>query len=913
MKQKKLILSLSLLFGIFLINLISASNLSCWFDPAYQESGVRDVWCNFTDGSGNPILDANISHSTYDTNDWYNSGLMSSKGWFIGYQSIPNAYNFSANNYNIHSTKIIDSIKRAHIKYGPFTYPFEHISQDFSMLLKAGSGATTLRVQVCNDTYANNVMGNTPVNLTRTANYNGCQLAGVINATEQGINYNNWTWGSVDVTSAYNNMTENQIGLMDYSIHISSYDETSVNPVGWSITDEWMPPLHNETLEVFSLLEESYNSTNNFFYPDNRTHNNLTAWDTKNVLNVSDTITFDGTTKYPIFDSNDDYMKPLNYSSWENIGETNTSFTTCQFFKRSETGSGRRRMQKWDDASGSGALGFYITGNDIRFWIREEVESGCGYRRVTTLGDVIKDTDWHHVCGVVDRENEELFLVLDGEKVASRSINDHCSLREPTDIVFGRDTEDGGADDGFQGQLGQYMLHNDAHTAEEIFNGINTAWWSLAIGEQLTDNVYATGELINPTTYEWDDEPGHTPIAFTKIYNMNNESAFMIYNTTEKLYHYTYYTNPSQFATSQGASGVNFTTLFEYNSTVNDTDYWHVAGSSNATCEVSIGWFNPSGTHGTTDLTQIDWEISSLIPVNRRVLYRCEDGDIGIGETEIYQEDADETAFVGAGWVNPNWIIDGDWDTLGGISSPLTSHYYYGNYTKPSKLINVKWLVKDSNTTINLTIPDSCKNYFSDKLSFRVDTYWNFTTNHYEILWQCYDGSWNTLRTKGQTPNDPSIYEEAVFWGVGANDYSNCDPYTGNSDILHKYWDNEGTATVVCEVQNDYMDSPYYANATILINNSYHPQANVIQGCQNVQTGFLTFSSLLPTLLLIFLAVIVLGFFIGNMSSGDTQTRFQMNTEGLDSKKIMSMIITIIIVGLLLIVGILIVGSMGGC
>jgi len=38
-----------------------------------------------------------------------------------------------------------------------------------------------------------------------------------------------------------------------------------------------------------------------------------------------------------------------------------------------------------------------------------------------------------------------------------------------------------------------------------------------------------------------------------------------------------------------------------------------------------------------------------------------------------------------------------------------------------------------------------------------------------------------------------------------------------------------------------------------------------------------------------------------------------MNTEGLDSKKIMSMIITIIIVGLLLIVGILIVGSMGGC
>jgi len=42
-------------------------------------------------------------------------------------------------------------------------------------------------------------------------------------------------------------------------------------------------------------------------------------------------------------------------------------------------------------------------------------------------------------------------------------------------------------------------------------------------------------------------------------------------------------------------------------------------------------------------------------------------------------------------------------------------------------------------------------------------------------------------------------------------------------------------------------------------------------------------------------------------------TTLFMNTEGLDSKKIMSMIITIIIVGLLLIVGILIVGSIGGC
>jgi len=610
-------------------------NLDCWFDPLYQEEGIRNVWCNLTNSSSEPILNANISHSTYDTNDWYSTGLMENKGWFIGYQNIPNAYNKSDINFTIKGNRIINSVKRAQIKYGSFTYPFEHLNQNFSILLKAGQNATALRVQVCNSTYANWIMGHTPIDLVRTANYDGCQLAGIINKSQTTINYYNWTWAEIDITSAYNNMTSTQTGVQDYSIHLSSYDNSSIDPVGWSFPSDYLPPSHNQTLEAFSLNFSDYNSADNFFYPYDEVHSQATAWATGNVLNVSTTITFDPITKYPIFDSNDDFLIPLNYDSWESIGGTNTSFTTCQFFKRSETGTGLRRLQKWDDATGSGALGFYIIGNDIRFWEREEVESGCGYRRVQTTGDVVADTNWHHVCGVVDRENEELRLILDGEKVASRSISGYCSLREPIDIVFGRDVEDGGSDNGFRGQIAQITLHNDSHQPSEILEGINRAWWSIATDGQITENVYAIGELINPTTYSWTSEPVNTPIAFTKIYNMNNGSAKMTYNSTNKLYHSTYYTNKAVFLTSQGEAGVNFTTLFQTGTTTT-TAYRFAKASSDATCSVSIRWDDPFKNKGVGDLSITTFLTDSATPLTKRNLYFCEPNYSTIDDCDVY-------------------------------------------------------------------------------------------------------------------------------------------------------------------------------------------------------------------------------------------------------------------------------------
>ena len=83
--------------------------------------------------------------------------------------------------------------------------------------------------------------------------------------------------------------------------------------------------------------------------------------------------------------------------------------------------------------------------------------------------------------------------------------------------------------------------------------------------------------------------------------------------------------------------------------------------------------------------------------------------------------------------------------------------------------------------------------------------------------------------------------------------------------------------------------------------------------CIDIQQGFLTFSSLLPIIFVIFLAVIVLGFFIGNMSEGNDKGRIQFNIKDLDDIQIMSIFITIILVGLILIVGLMVVGSVGGC
>jgi hypothetical protein len=843
---KKNILLFFLLILLILINFsfVIGASLNCSFNPIVQEpDGLRHVWCNLTNSSGAPILNANISHSTYDTNDWYKNGLMDDKGWFIGYNNIPNAYNLSDINFSIYGTKRIDSLSRAHIKYGPFSYPFPHINQTFNILLKAGSGSENLRISICNDSYSDRIYGNTPINVTRTSNYSGCMLAGTINATQQGINYNNWTWATLDITDAYNTITENQSGVMAYSIHISSYDDVSVNPVGWTISDFWMPPYHNEIKEAYvlnssfrytpneeelpsgcgysqginmsgnvlhlrmndnnSIIEDvscannngtAYNnpvkqvskfnmslnfgsgssylqipnsvslnpteltlatwikwdidpsqgskwstiinknidnqyrlqhssdnhlfefaiSTNrsnrwvqsitspvkdtwyflvgtydgnelklyvngklesslfhngtllssnadlyigkrnnadgrnfngsvdevmvfnrslssneirthyikgmNNFLPDERIFNisdDIELWQNGNVLTASDSVEINETTGYLFLNNNADYLEPKNLSSRQNL--VNSSFTLCYFFKRTSSGEGNYRIEKWGNS-----MSLHVTSEDIRFTLDPVQSSAIS---ITTGGNLVADTSWHHVCGIRDIQNQEMRIVIDGEKVASGPFNGSWSLDPFNEIVMGRDIVSSGSDEGFRGQLAWQFLHNDSHTSGDILEGINDAWWELALSEQNYEHVYSVGTLINTTTYHWHDEPVNTPISFLKIHNMNNDSAVMEYNETEKLYHYTYYTNKPELLSSQGLSGVNFTTLFEYNSTLNDTAYWYVAGASNASCSVVTDWNYPL-KQGQYQLARINISVDSSTPLNKKNVYICEEGEV---------------------------------------------------------------------------------------------------------------------------------------------------------------------------------------------------------------------------------------------------------------------------------------------
>jgi len=837
-----------LLLGVFAhsLNLIlaipslptSVSNpLNCTFEPIYQEPtetgiNIRDVWCNLTDGTS-PILNANISHSTYDTNDWYASGKMSEKGWYIGYNIVRNAYNLTDNNFTIYGSRRIDIGRRLMLRYGLFTYPFPHINQTLNLLVKAGSEASLLKARVCNHTAQDLVFEGTPTTSVKFSEQDYCQLADSVNATVWNVSYSNWTWVSFDLTSAYNNVTSGMSGSKYYTILIGSTDNVTIDPVGWSIESRWMPPQHNSTLEAFRLLNSSvdfsaidsegypsngvYNHTyninmsgnvllfhlnettgnaidysgmgnngvvtgatqnvdarfdkgysldgrgdyikvsdddsldlttevtaglwvkfsslpgwqslihkgsttantytlyleqrngrlynyntistssavltagkwhfivytanssverlyvdgevvaeeseqfdgmdnNNDVYigrsgaratrenvdgiidevfifnrslnadeiymlyihgkkkliTDNRTHNVTTYRKDKNLILLSDSLGFNETVSYLEFDEDDDVAEFQNLTSFHSVG--NGSFTSCFFFKRT-------RSNYWEKLWACDGSMEILTGDKyIRMAVQRE---GSTSWYIVQSDKLPVDTNWHHICGIRNTLEEKLELLLDGELVAMLDFDNSYVIKNASQCVMGRDVDSGGADDYFRGQLAQFFFHNDAHTDVDVFEGINQAWWQVALSDEEFSNVYAVGEVLNSTTVNWTDEPTHTPIAIVKIYNMNNDSAYMVWNDTGNMYRYTYYTNKPEMATSQGSAGVNFTTLFEYNSSVNDTAYWHVRGATNSSCEInSYGWVNSSKT-GQYQEWYVNWSVNSTIPVSKKGLVIC--------------------------------------------------------------------------------------------------------------------------------------------------------------------------------------------------------------------------------------------------------------------------------------------------
>ena len=211
-----------------------------------------------------------------------------------------------------------------------------------------------------------------------------------------------------------------------------------------------------------------------------------------------------------------------------------------------------------------------------------------------------------------------------------------------------------------------------------------------------------------------------------------------------------------------------------------------------------------------------------------------------------YQETANVSTSCGgldtgnylAGGLVENWIslpniYDGNWNsrgwwTGGGIE------YIYINYSKPINSIGAIWQVSDgqsgSSNIVNLTIPQSCFNYYPQTLVLSAGAEDAEGSN-----WTCYNGTWVVLRN---TPTEFSLYEESITWNIRTGWYNN---FTENItatalQILDSIPLAEGINTVevcardselnsICENKNIILDTIYpIPNITYPLLTNYYSQ-----------------------------------------------------------------------------------------
>jgi|GEM_PF-1466461 len=110
-----------------------------------------------------------------------------------------------------------------------------------------------------------------------------------------------------------------------------------------------------------------------------------------------------------------------------------------------------------------------------------------------------------------------------------------------------------------------------------------------------------------------------------------------------------------------------------------------------------------------------------------------------------YQEDADETTCTGE-------PCDGNWNTC-------LTQYHYSNYTKPSGVMGAIWQTKDGNGIRNITIPQDCWDYDSNKIILQA---WGNEedSNHY----YCYNGT--EFKEIGYYAGYNNLCEEAIWWNL---------------------------------------------------------------------------------------------------------------------------------------------------
>ncbi|MEA2036035.1 MAG: hypothetical protein U9O94_00895 [Nanoarchaeota archaeon] len=111
--------------------------------------------------------------------------------------------------------------------------------------------------------------------------------------------------------------------------------------------------------------------------------------------------------------------------------------------------------------------------------------------------------------------------------------------------------------------------------------------------------------------------------------------------------------------------------------------------------------------------------------------------------------------------------VDGTWNTGSYATYTDLDIYLFINYTKPSDAMEAIWQIGTVDnfnaewySEQNNTIPDTCFDYYQDKLVLRINVYRDSYGK-----WQCYNGSWETLHNK-TTDIRYAVAEDAIWWNL---------------------------------------------------------------------------------------------------------------------------------------------------
>ena len=163
-----------------------------------------------------------------------------------------------------------------------------------------------------------------------------------------------------------------------------------------------------------------------------------------------------------------------------------------------------------------------------------------------------------------------------------------------------------------------------------------------------------------------------------------------------------------------------------------------------------------------------------------------------INSSQCYQETANVSTACG-GLNTGSYVVDKTWNTVTNLYDGDWTTYAIGNqscpggytcgklnitYYKPSFSANIStWQVSDYNSerspvnqTVNLTIPNSCWNAYSDKVVFQI-RHMKSAFGNEEVYWDCFNGvSLTNLRNATTTETGSAHpYEEAMWWNISSN------------------------------------------------------------------------------------------------------------------------------------------------